>query len=68
MLVESLTNDDLRRTSNLLQQYADANIGFVDATVVASAERLQTRRILTTDRRHFSMIRPRHASFFELLP
>ena len=68
MKIENLTTDDLRRTLNLLEKYADANIGLVDATVVAIAERLKVRRILTTDRRHFSLIRPRHYSHFELLP
>lgn len=68
MAVEGLTAEDLRQTSNLLQRYADVNIGFVDATVVAIAERLKIHRILTTDRRHFSLIRPRHCPLFELLP
>lgn len=68
MQVENLTDNDLRRTLNLLEQYADANIGLVDATVVAIAERRKIRRILTTDRRHFSLIRPRHCPHFELLP
>jgi predicted nucleic acid-binding protein len=68
MQLEGLTNDDLDRTSNLLQQFADANIGFVDATLVAIAERRRISRILTTDRRHFAMIRPHHCPFFELLP
>ncbi len=68
MTVEGLTAEDLRQTSNLLQRYADVNIGFVDATVVAIAERLKIHRILTTDRRHFSLIRPRHSPLFELLP
>jgi len=68
MKVENLTTEDLRRTLNLLEQYADANIGLVDATLVAVAERLKIQRILTTDRRHFSLIRPRHYSHFELLP
>ena len=67
MKVENLTTDDLRRTSNLLEQNSGANIGLVDATVVAVAERLKIRRILTTDRRHFSLIHPRHCSHFELL-
>lgn len=68
MTVECLTAEDLRQTSNLLERYADANIGFVDATLVAIAERLKIHRILTTDRRHFSLIRPRHCTSFELLP
>jgi hypothetical protein len=32
------------------------------------AERLNVRRILTLDRRHFELIRPRHCPAFELLP
>lgn len=68
MRIENLTVDDLKRASGLLEQYGDANIGFVDATVVAVAERLRIRRLLTTDRRHFSLIRPRHCPVFHLLP
>jgi len=68
MRVENLAPDDLKRASRLLERYRDANIGFVDATVVAVAERLRIRRLLTTDRRHFSLIRPRHCPAFHLLP
>jgi uncharacterized protein len=68
MSVEELTIQDLRRTLELLRRYEDAEIGFVDATVVAIAERLKIRRILTTDRRDFSVIQPRHCKQFELLP
>ena len=66
--IENLVQEDLKRVVRLLEQYRDANIGFVDATVVAVAERLRIRRLLTTDRRHFSMIRPRHCPAFHLLP
>jgi predicted nucleic acid-binding protein len=41
--------------------------GFVDATIGATAERLKISRILTTDRRDFPVIRPRHCKAFELL-
>ena len=68
MVVEELTLHDLRRTLELLRRYEDARIGFVDATVVAIAERLKIPRILTTDRRDFSLVRPRHCKEFELLP
>lgn len=68
MAVEELTGQDLRRTLELLNRYESARIGFVDATVVATAERLKITRILTTDRRDFSLIRPRHCKAFELLP
>ena len=46
----------------------EMEIGFVDATVVAIAERLKIQRILTTDRRDLSLVRPRHCKEFELLP
>jgi uncharacterized protein len=68
MAVEDLTIQDLRRALELLRRYEDARIGFVDATVVAIAERLKIQRILTTDRRDFSLVRPRHCKEFELLP
>lgn len=68
MAVEDLTIQDLRRTLELLQRYAEARIGFVDASIVATAERLRISRILTTDRRDFALIRPRHCKAFELLP
>src|SRR5450759_1331031 len=44
------------RIVEILKQYADANIGFVDASLVAVAERLGINTIFTTDRRHFSPI------------
>lgn len=68
MALETLTLEDLRRVLELLDRYAAARIGFVDAAVVATAERLKIRRILTTDRRDFAVIRPRHCRGFELLP
>jgi predicted nucleic acid-binding protein len=68
MTMAELTIQDLRRTLELLDRYAAARIGFVDASVVATAERLGISRILTTDRRDFAMIRPRHCKTFELLP
>jgi hypothetical protein len=40
MTLEALTLPGLRRTLDLLSRYAAARIGFVDAAVVATAERL----------------------------
>jgi predicted nucleic acid-binding protein len=42
--------------------------GAVDALVVAIAERLGTKEIATLDRRHFSVVRPRHAEVFSIVP
>jgi hypothetical protein len=35
---------------------------------MAAAERLGVSTIATLDRRHFSVVRPRHVETFELLP
>jgi len=68
MKLEPVTNADLQRALELMRQYADSNIGFVDASIVALAERLGIRRVLTLDRRHFGLIRPRHCPALEILP
>jgi hypothetical protein len=54
------------RIGELVARYADLPLGTVDATVVAAAERLGVTAIATTDRRHFSVVRPAHADAFEL--
>lgn len=66
--IESLSIDDLVRVTEILEQYADSQLDFVDSAIVALAERLNITRILTLDRRDFTMIRPRHCEYFELLP
>ncbi len=63
-----LEPEDFVRASELLEKYADTRVDFVDATVVAVAERYQIRRILTLDRRDFQIVRPRHIDHFEILP
>ncbi len=68
MVLEHSTTQDLVRIAELLKKYHDANIGFVDAAVVALAERLKICGILTTDRRHFAAIKPQHCKEFKLLP
>jgi predicted nucleic acid-binding protein len=66
--IETLSRADMARTVEVMEQYQDARLGFVDASLVAIAERLQIREILTTDRRHFSLVRPRHCTGFILRP
>lgn len=60
--------DDLVRAVDLMQTYRSAKIGFVDAAIVAAAERLDVKELLTTDRRHFGLIRPAHRSTLTLVP
>ncbi len=62
------TAADYRRAASVISQYKDAHIDFVDAIIVAIAERLGFTRILTLDQRHFRLFRPRHCEAFELIP
>ncbi len=51
-----------------MAQYKKLNIGFVDAANMAVCERLKLADFATTDRRHFSAIRPSHRTKLNLLP
>lgn len=64
----ALEAEDIVRTAELLEQYTDARVDFVDITLAAIAERLDIRRILTIDHRDFRLLRPRHCEYFELAP
>lgn len=66
--IESLDDEDLPRIADLMNAYRDLPLGFVDASVLAVAERLEARDLLTTDRRHFGVVRPRHARSLVLHP
>jgi predicted nucleic acid-binding protein len=66
--VEDLTVEDYRRVRELCDQYADADIGLVDAAVLAITERLREPKLATLDRKHFGMLRPRHVPALQLLP
>lgn len=66
--VENLIGDDWTRIGELVVTYADLGLGGTDASLVALAERLGVTRIATLNRRHFSVVRPRHIDAFELLP
>ena len=64
--IEHLAHKDLKRTEQLMGTY-DA-LGFVDASIVAMAERLRLHTIATTDHRDFSVVRPVHVDRFTLVP
>jgi predicted nucleic acid-binding protein len=66
--LEPFTLADLRRSREIIGQYATLNLGLADAAVIATAERLGTRRILTVDERHFRVIRSSDGKPFTLLP
>jgi predicted nucleic acid-binding protein len=66
--IEPLEPEDIVRADIIMQKYTDLDLGFTDATVIATAERLDAVEILTTDRRHFAQVRPRHAGSLTLRP
>jgi predicted nucleic acid-binding protein len=66
--VEDLMPEDYRRIRQVIERYADSNIGFVDAAVLAVVERLDEPKLATLDRRHFGILRPRHRTSLTLLP
>ena len=59
---------DYRRVREVCDRYADADVGFVDAAVLAIVERLGEGKLATLDRRHFGTLRPRHVVALTLLP
>lgn len=66
--VEPMTPADWIRVAELVARYRDLPLGTVDASVVATAERLGLSEVATVDRRHFTVVRPSHVDAFTLLP
>lgn len=67
-LVEEVKPQDYQRIRELCDRYADADIGFNDAAVLAVVERLDEPKLATLDHRHFGTMRPRHVDAVRLLP
>lgn len=62
-----LLTEDLERMTELVERCATLRLGATDASVVAVAERLDIDTVATFDRRHFTVVRPRHVEAFTLL-
>lgn len=60
--------DDWIHIGKFVRQYADLPLGTVDASVAVLAMKLNTDRIITLDRRHFSVLRNARGNRFELYP
>ncbi len=67
-VVADLAAADYARVRELCDRYAEADIGFVDAAVLAIVERFNEPKLATLDRRHFGLLRPRHRESIDLLP
>lgn len=66
--VVDLLRDDYVRAHQLLRQYRDLALGFVDAAIMAVVERLRESKLATLDRRHFAVVRPMHLPALRLIP
>lgn len=66
--LEHLQVEDIARVRELVDRYADRDIGFGDAAVLAVVERLGELKLATLDHRHFRILRPRHVDALQLLP
>ncbi len=67
-ILTELISEDIIRIGEILAQYADSKVDFVDASVMAMAERLNVKTILTIDQRDFRLFRPKHCGSFTILP
>lgn len=68
LVSEPVAVNEWLRIAELVSVYRDLPLGSVDASVIAAAERLNVEQVATLDRRHFTIVRPRHVEAFELLP
>lgn len=68
LYAEPVAASDWVRIFELLGEYSDLQLGIVDASVIAACERLDASTLATLDRRHFSVVRPRHREALILLP
>jgi uncharacterized protein len=62
------TTTSLRRSRELVVQYADLPMDYADATLVVLAEELDTQTVFTTDRKDFGVYRIRGRRRFEIVP
>ncbi len=67
LIPEPVAPADWLRIAELVARYHDLPLGTVDASVVATAERLAINEVATLDRRHFSVVKPKSGPF-QLLP
>jgi predicted nucleic acid-binding protein len=63
-----ILREDLIRVAELVETYRDFPLGGTDASIITLAERLGVARIATLDRRHFTVVRPKHIAAFTLVP
>jgi hypothetical protein len=66
--IEALTDGDMARTQQIMEEYADNEFDFVDMAIMAQSERLNISELYIFDRTDYAVFRPKHCEHFELLP
>jgi len=67
-LLPCLSSDDLVVAGDVVERYADLQLGVADASLVVLADRYATVRLLTLDRRRFDAVRTLGGAPFTVLP
>lgn len=65
--LQAIGTDDLPEIMALLERYADQEMDFADATLVWLAELINTRDVMTVDRRDFLVYRSGSGEAFNLV-
>jgi predicted nucleic acid-binding protein len=66
--LEPFGADDIALAKEVLDRYADLEIGLADASIVVLAERHAVSELLTLDERHFRALRINKRRRFKVLP
>jgi predicted nucleic acid-binding protein len=66
--IESFDAGDIARAIEVLNQYADLDLGLADASLVVLSERHDLLDLLTLDERHFRAVRGPGGKAFRILP
>jgi hypothetical protein len=59
---------DLGIALEIEKRYQDSDFGFIDSSSFALCEKYKIHKVITYDRKHFSIYKPSFADFLELLP
>lgn len=66
--LEPVLKSDLQRAREIMATYSSADFDLADCCIMAMSERLNITQICTLDTRDFSIFRPRHCDYLQLLP
>jgi predicted nucleic acid-binding protein len=66
--LESFDGGDIARVNEILDQYADLDLGLADASLIVLSERHHMVDLLTLDERHFRAVRGPGGKPFRILP